>query len=463
MTDLQKQAILFASALLVRLPFLFADYGVEEDSWGHVLNAALMNETGIYEVSRLPGHPLYEALLFIMWNVHSPFLYNLPSALAGAGSVVVFYRIARMHNIKNAFWWSLVFGFVPTLFISAIYTIDYCIALFFGLLSYEAALKNKTEAAGVWLAVAAGFRITALGMLLPIGYYLLSDNTVDKSVAIRLRKTIKVATISAALTFLFYLPPYFQYGIAFFDFHRPPYPIWPEIIYKMSIGVWGLIGLLALVLAIVSLLANRKNIIKDNLNTVWLLVAVVYTLAYFRMPEKAAFWIPILPFVLLFLARNLTSRAGWIIGSLLLISGWVFGINTTNSLTGSKPGKWAKTLTIAGEEIFIDPLNGAILNDFSKRQNKAAACERLEHEIMLLREPSVVIAGWWYAMIEVNKRDGKWSNRNVELVYFASPEELETWKNRGYQLRYLPEQERINDIKYKTDYTVTNATLLSVK
>ena len=51
MGDISKQIFLFAVALLVRLPFLFAGYGVEEDSWGHVLHAALLNETGVYEVS----------------------------------------------------------------------------------------------------------------------------------------------------------------------------------------------------------------------------------------------------------------------------------------------------------------------------------------------------------------------------------------------------------------------------
>ncbi len=75
----------------------------------------------------------------------------------------------------------------------------------------------------------------------------------------------------------------------------------------------------------------------------------------------------------------------------------------------------------------------------------------------------VIIAGWWYAMIEVDRRDGKWSNANIETVYYASPEELETWKDKGYELRYLPEQEVVNDKKYNTDYTVTNATLLPIQ
>lgn len=460
MNHTQKQLSLFVGALLVRLPFLQAGYGVEEDSWGHVLHAALLHETGVYEVSRLPGHPLYEGLLFVLWNVHSPLLYNLLSAIAAAFAVVIFYRIARLHLVTYPLWWSIVFGFVPTLFISSTYTIDYCIALLFSLLSYESALKNKPEASGVWLAIAAGFRITALGMLLPLGYLILKDVVAHQSFALRVRSAFKVFIISTSLAFVFYLPPFFQYGIHFFDFHKPPYPIWPEIIYKMTIGVWGLLGTLSLAFTAVFLWLKRKTLKNDVLNGILILVVCTYGIAYFRMPEKAAFWIPVVPFIIIFIGRNLPKRLGIAVGSLLLISGWLFGINTTNALTGSAKSKWAKTMQIANEDIFIDPIYGAHLNDFSKRHIKAQACARIEKQLMNLNQPTLVIAGWWYAMLEVDKRDGLWANTNAELVYFASPKELMNWKAKGYNLRYLPEQAKINDIKYHTDYTVTNATLL---
>ena len=462
MGDISKQIFLFAVALLVRLPFLFAGYGVEEDSWGHVLHAALLNETGVYEVSRLPGHPLYEALLYVFWNGHSPLLYNIWSALASAGAVVVFYRIAKFHKVAQPVLWSVVFCFVPVFFISGTYTIDYTITLFFSLLAYEAALKNNPERAGVWLAVAAGFRITALGFLLPIGYLMLRDKSVDKSIALRIRKVFKLIFLSLLLAFVFYLPPYFTYGIDFFDFHKPPYPALLEAFYKMSIGAWGLVGMIALGAVAISLIINRKNLVRDYHNSVWILVALVFGIAYFRMPEKAAFLLPVVPFVLLFLGRNLPKRQALATGTLLIVSGWIFGINTTDPHTGSQHSSAAIKFEAGNENLFLDPIQGPILNDYTKRFAKQKAVKEIEAELEKIDTQTLVIAGWWYAMLEVSQRDCYWKNDLVQLRYLPPPTELEEWKARGYTLRYLPLQADIVDRKYNTDYTKTNATLLSI-
>ncbi len=461
MNDSAKQMVLFFSALAVRIPFLFAGYGVEEDSWGHVLQSALMDETGVYDISRLPGHPLYEALLLILWNVHSPFLFNLPSALAGAGAITVFYRIGKSYNLPMVYWWSLALGFVPVFFISSTYTIDYSITLFFSLLSFEAALNNKPERAGIWLAVATGFRITALGMLLPIGYFLLRDKSWDVSIALRLRKAIKLILISTFLSAVFYIPPFSNYGWQFFDFHKPPYPSVLEAFYKMSIGVWGVMGVLSLLLVIGFLLIKRKRFRWQLHHTVWVMVAVLYAFSYFKMPEKSAFWLPVVPFVLFFMAEQSNRKQSFILGGLLIAAPLLFGINKTDKHTGSSHSKIAITFGSSNGELFLDPINGPILNDLSKRNNKMAACEKLEYQLMIQRQRTLVIAGWWYAMLEVDRRDGKWSNANIELVYYASPEDMRSYQQRGYQLRYLPEQAAVNDQKYNTDFTVNNATQMS--
>ena len=75
-TDL-KGASLFAIALACRAPFLWAGYGKEFDAWSNALNARIIAETGIYEVSRLPGHPLQELLLSALWSQsNSYFVFN---------------------------------------------------------------------------------------------------------------------------------------------------------------------------------------------------------------------------------------------------------------------------------------------------------------------------------------------------------------------------------------------------
>lgn len=463
MSDQTKQILLFAIAFAMRLPFLFYGYGVEEDSWGHVLNAALMTETGLYEISRLPGHPLFEALLLILWKVHSPFLFNLPAAIAGAISVAVFYRIAIYQNIKLAFWWSLAFSMVPVVYISSTYTIDYSIALLFILLAYEATLNQQEEKAGLWLAIATALRITSLGMLLPLGYLLLRDKRKETSMALRSRRVVKMLFITAFISLIFYLPPIKQYGFQFFDFHKPPYPDFIEALYKMSIGVWGVLGLLAVAILIVLLLRKEAFSLKNAHYSALLLTFLVYGIAYFRMPEKAAFWMPVVPLFLLFGAQYISVKMARIVIPLFLFSALFFGINKADPYTGSSHSRFAKTFGSSNGQLFIDPVQGPIFNDLSKRRNKLVAAEKIEYQLMIQRQPTLVIAGWWYAMLEVDRRDGKWSNANIRTVYYAPPTELETWRAKGYQLRYLPEQAAVNDQKYQSSFTVDNATLFPIK
>ncbi len=462
MGENKKQFLLFITVLLSRIPFLFDGYGVEEDSWGHVLNAALMNETGMYEISRLPGHPLFEALLLIFWHVQTPLVYNVFAALTMAGSAVVYYQILRFYNVNYTLGWAFAFSFIPIIFISSTYTIDYIPALFFVLLSIHAVLFKNEERAGIWLAVAAAIRLTSLGMILPLTYIILQDKSKEKSVALRMRRVVKMTVLSLITSFIFYLPPFKKYGLDFFDFHKPPYPNLLEAFYKMTFGVWGVVGGVACAICIIYLARKKEFTFKSKYFFMLFITTIVYAIAYFRMPEKAAFWIPVLPFVILIFAAKLSKPLARFTIIMLVISPFLLGINKTDPYTGAHYSSLAITFGSNNGQLFLDPINGPLLNDFTKRKNKLAACEKIEHNMMLQRQPTLIIAGWWYAMIEVDRRAGKWSNANIKTVYYASPEELETWQNKGYQLRYLPEQERVNDKKYSTTFTVDNATLFPI-
>jgi hypothetical protein len=116
---------LFVISLLLRLSFLGEGYGKEFDAWSNALNAKVIAETGVYEVSRLPGHPIYELILAALWPLnHSYFLFNLLSALISSAAVVLLFAIANELKLKQAFYWSLSFGFIPVFFIAGTYTID---------------------------------------------------------------------------------------------------------------------------------------------------------------------------------------------------------------------------------------------------------------------------------------------------------------------------------------------------
>ncbi|HSH68090.1 MAG TPA: hypothetical protein VLB84_20335, partial [Bacteroidia bacterium] len=81
---------LFFIVFISRFPFLWAGYGVEEDSWAIALAAFHTKCTGIYEPSRLPGHPFQEYIYSALWGPHSVFIFNALSAFVSSIGAVFF-------------------------------------------------------------------------------------------------------------------------------------------------------------------------------------------------------------------------------------------------------------------------------------------------------------------------------------------------------------------------------------
>src|SRR3954469_14360115 len=101
---------------LSRLPFLWAGFGAEEDSWLLPLTAKHIALNGTYEMSRAPGHPLQELLYSLMWNA-GPFAYNLVTSITSVIAVVFFALALRNLNFKHYLFAAFAFAFTPIVFI----------------------------------------------------------------------------------------------------------------------------------------------------------------------------------------------------------------------------------------------------------------------------------------------------------------------------------------------------------
>jgi hypothetical protein len=87
--DQQWMILLLSLIFVSRLPFIFNGYGSEEDAWGLILVARNIDLTGVYEVSRMPGHPLQELFLSGMWN-WPEWSLNLLTVMASTAGVYFF-------------------------------------------------------------------------------------------------------------------------------------------------------------------------------------------------------------------------------------------------------------------------------------------------------------------------------------------------------------------------------------
>ncbi len=436
-----KSWYLFLITLASKTPFLFAGYGREEDAWSQALNAKLISESGVYEVSRLPGHPIYELLLAFLWPLnHQYWFYNGLSALATALCVVLFYHILQNLKINNAFWLSLTFGFIPVFFTAGTYTIDYNLALLFILSSWLSLQKGNVWYAGVALGVATGFRISSIAFIIPI---CLATGTKNRNTLFRYFLS------AGGVAIISFLPPLQRYGISFLDFHKPPFPGWASIGYKLTIGVWGFPLLVAIAIlkgkwlsqGVLNFFKRREASFRQlglAAITAWLLCLLVFA----RLPFKAEFFIPSLPFLMVLVGFLGSTKQLKLLFIASLISTFSFGFDYANPFRGATPSPLAIKFKSGTTKLFFDPLQGPALIDLHKRQNKSHLVEQTLAWAAEQRDSCLLIAGWYWPELEL-KAD---NNLKVKFDYYSTADEVLSYHNQSYSVFYLPEINEANQL-----------------
>lgn len=466
---------------LSRLPFLWAGYGSEEDAWLLPLTAKNIALNGIYEMSRAPGHPLQELIYSLMWNA-GPFAYNLISAIASVIAVVFFALSLKNLNFKHYLFAAFAFAFTPIIFISSTYTIDYMLAMAFVMGSFYLASPLPVRQAGptplqkergvrrevlaaVFLGLAIGFRLTSAAMLIPFCILLFSYNKSG------LKKIILFTGLTIIIGMLTYIPVIKTYGFSFFTYSDQfPYPNIPKVFFKATIGVFGLIGVLAIIIFSASPRPSpsereeeRANSSPSDNRRLWvstpsegaklaggalilscITVILIYILSYLRLPQKSAYFIPAVPFIILMFGYYLSGRAFKIFCVLLTMSSFFFSVNLTDPLRGSEHSSLAMQFKAAGQKIFIDPLTGPVFSDYTKRLNKIAFTEQVYQRTIHENRKTILICGWWYNELLVRNWNNT-QNMKVLLVFYINKSAMEKYISEGYTIYYLPEQNLYND------------------
>lgn len=466
--------------LISRIPFLLAGFGAEEDSWLLAITSKNIAESGQYEMSRAPGHPLQEFIYAWMYNNGLlAFATNLLSAAASVIATIFFALSLKNLYFKHYLFAAFAFAFTPIVFISSTYTIDYMLAMAFVMMSFyfltsplnplstwrgenlppgKAGGKGVVWGeviAGIFLGIAIGFRITSGAMLIPFCILLLP---LSKGIL----RAILLFSLTTALTgLLIYIPVLKTYGLSFFTYaDQFPYPNLPKVIYKATIGVFGTIGIITIIVYTIKI-AVRKFLSKEKIvvsempaELFWASVGVIiiYIIFYLRLPQKPAYFIPVIPFTILLFGYFLTSRGFKTFCVLMTMSSFLFSINLTDSLRGSAHSRLAMKFTAAGQEMFIDPLTGPVFADHTKRLNKIAFTEKVFQKTRVEQKKIVLICGWWYNELLVRNWNCK-QNQNVVMVFYIDKSAMASYISDGYEIFYLPEQNLYNDQYSNMHYT----------
>lgn len=305
-------AMVFVVVLVTRLPFLGPGYGIDPDAWRMARAAKAIAESGVYVASRMPGHPPHEYALSVMADASAADLILLTAAVS-AVAAVLFWLLLRHFRVQDSFLAVLAFALTPVVYIESVELLDYVWSQACVLGGMYLLLLGKRRLAGILLGVAIGFGITIALMALP--FALMAASTAagganGRSRVLAASETVIPAVIVAVLCFI---PPFLRYGPEFLRIpEMNPHSVFVAG-WMASVGVFGIPGSVLVVVAAGFAIRNgllHKPVavsMRDRpqplIVLAWLSVLVLYALFYLRIRGEPSKLIPIVPFLILLLAR----------------------------------------------------------------------------------------------------------------------------------------------------------------
>lgn len=341
-------ALLLLAVALTQLPLLPHGYGTDPDAWRVASSASTLWSTGHYEVSRYPGYPLHEIISAPLVGTGGAFASNSATLIAALLLLIV-WNITVLREARHPALLVFTFAFTPLFLKNSAVTMDYVWSLLFLILAFRAALKSRlapaashagvsdlTHAtgfpvrvtldrallAGVFVGVAAGFRLSNFVAVIPLAFLFLHQTNP--------RREILLFTLTALGTCLLaYLPPLTTLGPAAWyagtaaqlDDVRQHQVLDFRVFAYRSIYAFGpLATAAALCFAVTKWKEIRQNF-RSYDPIVWSGLAAIGIFGgmFLLLPVEREYLLPLLPFLLL-LADRFFTRSQLVVLSLFVIS-----------------------------------------------------------------------------------------------------------------------------------------------
>ncbi len=303
-----------------RAPFFFNGFGSDEDAWRIARAAASIHATGVYEVSRFPGYPLYEYLSSLVIPFSGAWLSNILTCCAGLAALFVWQRILH----RSSHWKILLvaLAFSPLFWINSSCTLEHVWSLLFMLLALFFAERHFALLAGLALGVSAGFRPTNLLALVPV-LILVMNNSLN------LRKGLTTMAVAVGTLLLAFFPVWSHYGFVAWLSLTGDQAARTSVhgIERLQLFLYRsvyAIGPAAAIVATSILFVYRKQI-RDKMRLMEPRIiasaagVVLYGILFFLFPLEASYLLPGIIFLLLFIDQ-VSSRKTLILLTAGLVS-----------------------------------------------------------------------------------------------------------------------------------------------
>lgn len=254
---------------------------------------------------------------------------------------------------------------------------------------------------------------------------------------------------------LWFLPVYMKYGWSFFTYFNVQYPSIPEVLYRFSIGVWGVTGFIGLIVATCLLFVSDKfragkylfpRAVNEKMVVAWLIAIDLYIIAYLKLPMEAGYLVPIVPFIILIFGKYLVDKAFNIFALALIISPFIANVAPADRLDAPSKSFLSSELHIAGEDLIFDLLHGPIVSYESRREKAMQFTSQVLHNLDTIHRKTLIISGRWYTQMMVERTDT--SFHTIQFIDHINQKNLLTYIEEGFDIYYLPYQDHFNKLIY---------------
>jgi hypothetical protein len=381
---LDRRALLIGAAVVVLgyLPLTALGPGTDLDVGGvHHAGRSILD--GNYEVSRVPGAPVFEAAVGVLHAAGGSLLVNLGSAAMAVVTALALTRLLQREGTPHAEWYGLAVILNPFVWIAGTSMVDFLWATGLALTAANLQLSRRWVPAAVLYALAVGCRLSTL---LLVGAFLLGHWWSERDD----RRSLALTGLGVGgLVGLIFLAPYLQLGS---EFLRSDVPTSSFLVQLGRFGVKNVFFFGPIVLALV--LWHLPAVVRST-GERWHtspvlragLVGLVATeLLFLRFPWKLAHLVPSLLCLLLVLgaSRALSGR----LVAVLLVAQLVLGVVGVNVARPDRPNE------ATGGRLAVEILEGAWLRDLRCRLDGDRDAYRREGEVDALLETWACVVPW---------------------------------------------------------------------
>lgn len=407
-----KEITIIVIVLLSRLPFIFNSLGTDLDAWREVYTGKLLHENHIYTVSRFPGYPFPEFLYSLVY-LYPYWTINLLSVLFTIGCCLYLFKILNSVKAKHSFLITLVFPFVPIIYLNSTVAMEYNWSLFF-LLGCTYYLLNKN----IWFsALLFGLMVSTRfnNIIFFPGFVFLSYIYSEKDI----KKGIQFSTLSFLFTCIFFSPVILKYGTNFSPNYTNAEVSLASAISLSTLYLYGTIGMVGIILGLIIQLFqegyHKIKILSNNRLAIFSIIIIVSNLIFFiKYPLEAGYLIPSVPFILILLQYIMNEKLIKFILFALFLSPFLIHIT-------------AKKIQLTG---------GIFINENYEDQ-ELSYCKTVIREIKTHPEnqPAIFHLGNFSEQISLMGNFDK--NSNIKIVNHLSPKDQEDVIHKKLPLYYI--------------------------